>query len=133
MFNVMGEAETTQRYRSTTWVCYALVLLLIAAAIAAPLYAGLGHWTPAGESRPIWMQRSGAVTTLFSFIAGAMVVFTSGRLYTPGFFGDAVRIPILMEFQTRFRIAESLIFALSVIGTAIWGYGDLLYSWWITG
>lgn len=131
MFNVLGESETPKRYRSTTWICYAVVLLLIVIAIAAPLYAMFGQWTPAGESRSIWVQRSGAVTTLFSFIAAGMSVFTSGRLHTPGFFGDKNRIVILVEFRSRFQFAETLIFILSIIGTVLWGYGDLLFNWWV--
>ncbi|MHB2138316.1 hypothetical protein ACX64L_10230 [Pseudomonas monsensis] len=131
MFNVLGEPETPKRYRSTTWICYAIVLLLILAAIAAPLYAVFGQWVPVGESRPIWVQRSGAVTTLFSFIAAGMSVFTSGRLHTPGFWGDQNRITILVEFRGRFQFAEALIFILSITGTALWGYGDLLFNWWI--
>ncbi|MBC3493586.1 hypothetical protein [Pseudomonas taiwanensis] len=129
MFNVMGEPETPARYRSTTWVCYCIVLLLIAAAVAAPLYSMLGDWMATGEKRGIWIQRSGAVTTLFSFIAGAMVVFTSGRLHTPGFWGDSNRIPILIEFRGRFQFAEAAIFLLSIFGTVLWGYGDLIYAW----
>jgi len=129
MFKVFGASETPERFRFTTWVCYCIVLLLIAAAILAPGYAAFGAWLPQGEARPIWVQRSGAVTTLFSFIAAAMVVFTSGRLHTPGFWGDATRIPILMEFRGRFKFAETSIFGLSIVGTALWGYGDLLYGW----
>lgn len=129
MFNMMGEPETPARYRSTTWVCYCVVLLLLAVALAAPMYSIFGEWMADGEKRGIWIQRSGAVTTLFSFIAGGMAVFTSGRLHTPGFFGDANRIPILMEFRGRFQFAESAIFILSICGTVIWGYGDLVYAW----
>ncbi|QXH44238.1 hypothetical protein KSS93_15175 [Pseudomonas xanthosomatis] len=129
MFNVMGEVDTPARYRSTTWVCFFMVLLLIAAAVAAPLYSIFGEWMAEGESRGIWIQRSGAVTTLFSFIAGGMIVFTSGRLHTPGFFGDSNRVPILMEFRWRFHLAETAIFMLSILGTVTWGYGDLIYRW----
>lgn len=129
MFNFMGEPESPARYRSTTWICYCIVLLLIAVALAAPLYSLFGDWMVEGEKRGIWIQRSGAVTTLFSFIAGAMVVFTSGRLYTPGFFGTKQKLDVLKEFKTRFRVAEFSIFLLSILGTVIWGYGDLLYAW----
>lgn len=129
MFNVAGGAETPRRYRSTTWICYGIVMLLIASAIFAPLYSWLGSWMPASESKAVWIQRSGAITTLFSFMAGAMIVFSSGRLHTPGHFADANRYPILQEFRWLFGLAESLIFVLSIVGTIIWGYGDLLYIW----
>ncbi|QGT82959.1 hypothetical protein [Pseudomonas coronafaciens] len=128
MFGKSGNTKTPQWYRSTTWICYSVVLLLIAAAVAAPLYAYFGSWRPAGETEAIWLQRSGAVTTLFSFMAGAMSVFAGGRLYTPGFFGDKDRLTVLAEFKKWFRFAEALIFGLSIIGTAVWGYGDLMYT-----
>jgi hypothetical protein len=129
MFNMMGEPETPARYRSTTWMCYCIVLLLIGIAAAAPLVSMFGQWMAEGESRAVWVQRSGAVTTLFSFIAGAMVLFASGRLHTPGFWADENRITVLMEFRGKFKLAESAIFTLSVVGTVIWGYGDLVYRW----
>ncbi|MGI9563837.1 hypothetical protein [Pseudomonas fulva] len=129
MLKFLGEPNTPERYRATTWICYCIVILLIAFALAAPLYSVLGNWMAQGESRGIWIQRSGAVTTLFSFIAGAMAVFTSGRLYTPGFFGNKHKLDVLVEFKYRFRVAEFLIFLLSILGTAVWGYGDLLYAW----
>lgn len=129
MLNLMGQPGTPERYRSTTWLCYGMVLILISVATAAPIYSVFGDWMPGGESRGVWIQRSGAVTTLFSFIAGAMTVFTSGRLYTPGFFGNGQKLAVLKEFRLRFIIAETAIFMLSVTGTVIWGYGDLLHSW----
>lgn len=129
---LMGESGTPARHKSTTWICYSIVIFLIAVAVAAPLYALLGDWMADGEKRGTWVQRSGAVTTLFSFIAGAMTVFTSGRLHTPGHFGDQLKLNVLIQFKSKFRAAESAIFLLSILGTAIWGYGDLLYVWLTT-
>ncbi|MBS6035891.1 MULTISPECIES: hypothetical protein [Pseudomonas] len=129
MKKLLGEPGTPVRYRSTTWFSYGMILLLIAVAALAPIYSIFGSWMAAGEERAIWVQRSGAVATLFAFIAGAMVVFTSGRLHTPGFWGDENRITVLSEFRGRFRFAESAILVLSITGTVIWGYGDLIYKW----
>ena len=128
MFAFAGAPGTEARSRFTTWIFYVIVVFLLVAALATPLVAAFGPWLPAGESRAIWIQRSGAVTTLFSFMAGAMAVFTSGQLYTPGFFGDAVKLHVLKDFRLRFRIAEAAVFLLSLAGTVIWGYGDLIYS-----
>ena len=131
MFFCPGEAGTEARYRFRTWICYIFVLALIAIAFASPVVAAFVQWMPTGETRGSWLQRSGAVTTLFSFIAGAMAVFTSGQLYTPGFFGDARKLNILKEFRYHFRIVETLIFLLSLVGTVIWGYGDLILRWFL--
>ena len=127
MFRIAGGAKTPERYRSTTWAFFLVVVILIAASISAPIYAYFGNWLPIGEKREIWIQRSGAVTTLFSFMAASMIVFTSGRLHTPGFFGSQVKLEILVEFKNYFRVAEALIFVLSIIGTVVWGYGDIIY------
>ena len=129
MLKIMGDPKTPARYRATTWIFYCIVLLLIAVAVVAPLYSIFGHWMADGENRNIWVQRSGAVTTLFSFIAGAVTALMTGRLHTPGFFGDINRLTVLIEFRNKFRIAETAIFTLSIVGTVIWGYGDLVYRW----
>ena len=128
MFAFAGAVGTEARSRFATWIYYVIVVLLLVVAFATPLVAAFGSWLPAGEARAIWIQRSGAVTTLFSFIAGDMAVFTSGQLYTPGFFGDVIKLQVLKEFNIRFRIAEAAVFLLSVAGTFIWGYGDLVYK-----
>jgi len=94
--------------------------------ITAPVAALALEWMPIGEKRTIWFQRSGAVTTLFSFLGAALAVVTSGRLYTPGSYGQLDKIEVLKEFKTQFIWAEIGLIVLSVLGTIIWGYGDLI-------
>lgn len=94
--------------------------------IAAPVAAFSFEWMPISEKRALWFQRSGSVTTLFSFLGAALAVVTSGRLYTPGYYGSSDKIAVLEEFKVRFKWVEIGLIALSVIGTIIWGYGDLI-------
>ena len=117
------------KYRSSTWCFFAGVLALLVLAVLAPILSMVVEWLPPGETRASWFQRSGAVTTLFSLLAGALAVITSGRLHTPGTFGTKNKIEVLKEFKARFVRAESALLALTVVGTVIWGYGDLLTRW----
>jgi len=70
--------------------------------------------------------------TIFAIQAGAIALVASGRLYSPGTFGDHNRIVVLMEFKNRFALAEKSVLILTLAGTVIWGYGDLLVRWWAT-
>jgi hypothetical protein len=116
-------------YRKSTWQFFVGVLALMALAALAPLATLTIDWVPLGESRSSWFQRSGAVTTLFSFLAAALAVVTSGRLHTPGTFGSQNKIEVLIEFKKRFGFAEIGLLILTLLGTVIWGYGDILLRW----
>lgn len=119
------------KYRSSTWCFFAGVLVLLGLAVLAPIVSVVVEWLPPGETCASWFQRSGAVTTLFSILAGALAVITSGRLHTPGTFGDQNKLEVLKEFKKRFVRAESTLLVTTVVGTVIWGYGDLLTRWLI--
>lgn len=116
-------------HRRSTLFFYIGVLTLLGLAVLAPIISWFVDWMPLSETRPSWFQRSGAVTTLFSFLAGALAVVTSGRLHTPGTWGNVDKLEVLKEFKVRFSRAEIALLVLTVIGTVIWGYGDLLLKW----
>lgn len=43
--------------------------------------------------------------------------------------GDIYAMRVFSEVKVHFVIATFGSFALTIIGTLIWGYGDLIYSW----
>lgn len=122
----MSEADKTEELRSKTKPYCVAGFVMLAIAIAAPLGAVLLPWLPIGELRPIWFQRSGSITTIFSLLAATLAIAASRNLYKPGTWGSLYAINVLAEYQPNLDRIERWAFVLTIIGTIIWGYGDLL-------
>jgi hypothetical protein len=99
---------------------------MLAVAVAAPIAAVFVTWMPGGEVRKIWFQRSGAITTIFSLLAATLSIAAARNLYKPGTWGSLYAINVLAEYQPNLDRIERIAFVLTIIGTVVWGYGDLL-------
>lgn len=112
------------RIRSARAQLIALLLLAMIATIV-PL---LGVFKPAGEILGVWWQRGGAPTVVFAFLAQNKAQYL-GSLLTPGSFTcdemESLRSKYIVSHQIGVGAASSL----TVSGTVVWGYGDLLLSW----
>jgi hypothetical protein len=53
----------------------------------------------------------------------------TNTLHKPGTWGDKQKLEVLDEFGLRFSIAEWSSLGLTITGTFIWGYGDLIHSY----
>lgn len=92
---------------------------LIFLAVLPPILAFFGYFRPDSETFGSWFQRSGALTVILAVIAELLLVKLQKY---PGLTG-------LLEAKDRWSnfykaITYSAAF-LAVIGTVIWGYGDL--------
>ncbi len=63
-----------------------------------------------------------------ALFGGLVVPYAYHKLHVPGTWGELEGITVLGEFQTQFKAAEGFAFAITIIGTLIWGYGDLLWT-----
>ena len=124
----MEEEDRRPRARVIAWCFYLGCLLLLAASVFAPIYSWSG-WRPAGENPGIWFQRSGAITTIFSLLSVTILTMGTNTLHKPGTWGDKQKLEVLDEFGLRFSIAEWSSLGLTITGTFIWGYGDLIHSY----
>lgn len=121
------EQDPRPRARAIAWCFYSACLLLLAVALIAPIYSWSG-WRPDGESPGVWFQRSGAIATIFSLLSVTVLTMGTNTLHKPGTWGDKFKLEVLDEFRLRFSIAEWSSFGLTIAGTFIWGYGDLIFA-----
>lgn len=113
--------ERVRRYLRGSWL-----LLLIA--IAAPVFSALGWlWKPDGIPVAAWLQRSAAVTVSLALLAQVLANKAADHLLpSGGVFGNQERVAIYHAFAGDFRWLNRLSVLLTVVGSVLWGYGDLL-------
>lgn len=103
-----------------------IALVLIIFAIVAPLLA-LTLPRPDSIDLGNWFGRSGAVTTVFALLAEVQLV--KARLsITPAGFGWVGLNEQRRQFLPMLDLKDRWIFALTIIGTVIWAYGDLPFA-----
>lgn len=113
-----------------TWFYFVLIVALLAIAFLAPITANtfFGALKPSAESSGVWFQRSGAISTVFALLAATLQADASRKLWTPGSLGDIHKLTVLSSFDGKFSICQNLSFLFTVLGTVIWGYGDILFA-----
>lgn len=101
--------------------------LILGLAVAVPILALFFPLPPiSGLERAGWFGRSGAVTTVFALLA--QVILIGAKLsITPAGFGWEGLQEQRDKFIPKFNSPELLILGVTVVGTLIWGYGDLIF------
>jgi hypothetical protein len=93
-------------------------------AVIPPLFSTLGIFTPQAEPLGQWFARSGAMMTVIAvfaqFKAASIATMIQGRAFggSWGFYH---------KYKRRQTIVAVLSLVLVLIGTIVWGYGDLLF------
>ncbi len=100
-------------------ICWAWIML----AIAVCLISAFLPWFPEGETQSTWFQRSGS----FLVVIAVWVQFILSKIQFY-FEKDAHSVPI--DIPTPMAVFYKVMLVVNifsmVVGTAIWGYGDLL-------
>src|SRR5881397_1775014 len=91
--------------------------------VLAMAFMLLCYWSDVSAGRPDWFHRSGAVAVLLS---GVLAYRSLGRHYEK-FFNAEVRGHVLRTSRGQLWL-DGLTLVLSVLGTAVWGYGDKLFE-----
>ena len=117
--------------RQKATICQGLGLIFVVLAIAAPLIALTDWLKPMDDPSAIWFQRSGAVTTVFSLLTGAVISSILNRLLPRGMTDLNIEV-IRGRFQIRFDYIEWASLLATIVGTVIWGYGDLILKYFKT-
>lgn len=92
--------------------------------VAIPLFILVFNWIPPDENPKVWFQRSGSVMVIFSLLSE----FTLLPLYNTLFPGEntvTVNIGKVEIWRSVYSVVSALTLVTAVLGTAIWGYGDL--------
>lgn len=115
---------TDEDLQHSLWLSWLILVLAIAVPVIA-LFAPFPRVY--GLDRAGWFGRSGAVTTAFAILAEVILIRAKLSI-TPTFFASEGLSQQRDKFITKFNPPELLILALTVAGTLIWGYGDLIYT-----
>jgi hypothetical protein len=109
----------TRVWRAFLWA-YGLCLC----AVILPLFSTLGIFKPQAEPLGQWFARSGAMMTVIAvfaqFKAASIATMIQGRA-----FGESWEF--YRKYKRRQAFAAGLSLVLVVLGTIVWGYGDLLF------
>ncbi|MCW6054171.1 hypothetical protein [Pseudomonas fragariae (ex Marin et al. 2024)] len=114
--------QDLQQSLSLSWLILglAIVVPVVALIIPFPRVEGL--------DRAGWFGRSGAVTTIFAILAEVILIRAKLSITPPGFGWKGLQEQ-RGRFIPKFERPEWLILILTVVGTLIWGYGDLILNW----
>jgi hypothetical protein len=97
---------------------------LCVCAIIPLLFSMLGWFKPQAEPLGQWFQRSGAVMTVFAVYAQFKANSITAMIAGSGWGGPFALDP---RYKGQQNVAAGLSLALVIIGTLVWGYGDLLF------
>ncbi|MEX0297077.1 hypothetical protein AAH995_27830 [Pseudomonas putida] len=115
--------KSAKRYLRGCWA-------LLAVAVAAPLVAFFDI-RPSFESMEVWVQRSGASTSIYALLSNTVAEMGLRKLNKPGEMGSRIKLEVLSEVSRSFEIVRWTALVVTVLGTVIWGYGDTMIKWWI--
>lgn len=111
------------RYRNVAnryfWGCVAL----LSVAIAMPFVAFFDI-RPSFEALEVWVQRSGAITSIYALLSTTVADMGLRKLHKPGEAGDLYKLEVLKEVSFKFEVVRWTALFITVIGTLVWGYGD---------
>ncbi|MCG7568533.1 hypothetical protein MHM89_01205 [Pseudoalteromonas sp. CNC9-20] len=98
-----------------------LILLMFIASLVVLTGAYCGLIKPDTEPTSIWFQRAGSLVTLMA-IACDLFLYRS-----PQGFADLGEINSLKNNGSLIILSRVIVVIMPVIGTLVWGYGDLIY------
>lgn len=104
-------AAITMCMVSTIWVLFSLLDCCI----------------PATVTPEDWFARSGAVLVLGAALAEYQIILIHKMTAVSGYMEQDYFFKARANYSKPLRLLTCLTFFLVVIGTAIWGYGDLIY------
>jgi hypothetical protein len=111
------------RIRTTRYRMWALLLM----ALLMTLLPFSAFLRPAAESVGTWWQRAGAPIAILAFLAQNKAQYL-GALITPGSFTSPEMESLRLSYKPSQQFGACAASALTVAGTVIWGYGDLVLN-----
>ncbi|MBQ0761395.1 MAG: hypothetical protein KBT78_01015 [Marinobacter psychrophilus] len=100
-------------------------LLLIAALI--PFLATVEALRPEAEDTALWFQRSGSLTVLFAVLSEFRLQTVDEHINPRGIW-DSFQENMKQKYSRKHFLLSAISVLLAIIGTIIWGYGDLFIA-----
>jgi len=100
--------------------------ILIALALLSPLFLLL--LKPVNESIGMWVQRSGAIIVVLALLAEIKAISAERLAITSEMSFLYCNIYLNNKYKKKVKIVTFATYFVVAIGTLIWGYGDILVS-----
>lgn len=113
-----------KKVKWTRWPSVALIFF----ALATPACGLFGVFKPDTETIAIWFQRSGAVMTIFALLCTTGLA-SALKYFSPSGTSDLELIAAEKKYGGEYAFMERVALWLTIVGTFVWGYGDVFYSW----
>lgn len=107
--------------------CFIKIWISLSLSVAVLVLALIPALIPDGQTVPGWFQRSGSLTTIGAIFISIYTTRMRERLEGK-FLSDFYGAEAFRRVKLPFTIATSTALILTIIGTVVWGYGDLLIS-----
>ncbi len=92
--------------------------------ILIPVFAYHGMLKPVNELLGIWFQRSGSIVVIFAVWLEYSLLKLQSNVVLTDMVETTKRYPI-EKYTPLYKGLQVIAAALAVVGTVIWGYGDL--------
>jgi hypothetical protein len=122
-------AEKLKPYRDEAWKCLGWVAFWLMLAIGVLVLSSIPGLFPASQTNAQWFQRSGSITTIGALVIGLFVTRLRDNLQGRSI-GSLYGQHVFKEIRIPYRIAAVSTVACTILGTIVWGYGDLLLDWY---
>ena len=113
--------ETQQKIKIKLW-CYGIVALVI---LLLPILSWYSFLMPESENQASWFQRSGSLMVIFSILI-EFKLFSIYKYIHPGRVSVVISPYSIHSYQKTYKYISILNISMIVIGTLIWGYGDII-------
>lgn len=99
-----------------------IITIIIITSLLWLLAGYFGFFIPTDEPNETWFQRSGAI------VCFSMIVAEIGYQKLSTFYNTSISLAQKNKFSYNiYKVLQPIIGIVAIIGTAVWGYGDLMY------
>ncbi len=115
------EAKARRTIEKSLWTTLPIILLAISVPIIALLVPSL---VPEDELLATWFQRCGSIVVALAVWIEIKNNIISGYLYPSGLSTSDFEV-LKKDYRLYFNLVKWSGFVLAILGTIIWGYGDI--------
>ncbi|MFL8988637.1 hypothetical protein Q8X48_12940 [Pseudomonas sp. QLc11A] len=116
-----------KRIQVNIWLAItALGMATLAPLLANNFFVALKPWS---ESPGDWLERSGAITTIFSLLVISLMDECLGKIRIKSNPPRVQKFQLYKNFESWASFLKGTAFVISLIGTVIWGYGSVIMAY----
>jgi len=102
-------------------------ILFVVISIVTPVLSVFDAFRPASETFATWFQRSGSIMVVFALIS-EMRAYQMFDIFKPAGYVDITYTETEKKYSSQVTMCNIIAFTLIVVGTLIWGYGDIPFK-----